>query len=156
MGAEVLETESVEYKRVSEKKKQLQIMIHEMKADIRKKESLISELEADLKKIKELPQEEGKINIFMRDCCVVLGAIRDEGAFMTPKYATQSSQNYYKVEKSIFESYINRLSELTTTEFIAYCRQFSILREEDNKILFSSGKVRAYFIPKKIIDEMKI
>ena len=51
MGAEVLETESVEYKRVSEKKKQLQIMIHEMKADIRKKESLISELEDDLRKM---------------------------------------------------------------------------------------------------------
>ena len=72
MGAEVLEKESVEYKRVSEKKKQLQIMIHEMKADIRKKENQISELEADLKKMQELPQE-GKINIFMRDCCVVLG-----------------------------------------------------------------------------------
>lgn len=154
MGAEVLETESVEYKRVSEKKKQLQIMIHEMKADIRKKESLIIELEDDLRKMQDLPHE-GKINIFMRDCCVVLGAIRDEGAFMTPKYATQSSQYYYKVEKSVFESYISRLSELTAAEFISYCRRLSILREENNKILFSSGKIRAYFIPKKIIDEMK-
>ena len=155
MGAEVLEKESVEYKRVSEKKKQLQIMIHEMKADIRKKENQISELEADLKKMQELPQE-GKINIFMRDCCVVLGAIRDDGAFMTPKYATQSSQYYYKIEKSVFESYISRLSCLSVIEFISYCRQLSILREEDNRILFSSGKVRAYFLPKKIIDEMKL
>lgn len=38
MGAEVLKIESVEYKRVSEKK-QLQIMIHEMKADIQKKKA---------------------------------------------------------------------------------------------------------------------
>lgn len=106
-------------------------------------------MEADLKKMKELPQEEGKINIFMRDCCVVLGAIRDDGAFMTPKYATQSSQHYYKVEKSVFENYISRLSGLSIMDFISYCRQLSILREEDNKILFSSGKVRAYFLPKK-------
>lgn len=37
---------------------------------------------------------------------MILEAMRTEKAFMETKYATQSAQIYYRVEKSVLEDYI--------------------------------------------------
>ena len=147
-----MDASALEYERVMEKKKQLLIKIQETKTGIRNKQN-------QLQKIKDQEGKEsvgGKLNIFLRDFSVILEAMRTEKAFMETKYATQSAQIYYRVEKSVLEDYIKRLSEIDISEFMDYCKQLGFIRTEGNKCLFSSGKVRAYFLPKKIIDNLSI
>lgn len=154
-----MDASALEYERVMEKKKQLLIKIQETKTGIRNKQNQLKILEEGLQKIKDQEGKEsvgGKLNIFLRDFSVILEAMRTEKAFMETKYATQSAQIYYRVEKNVFEDYVKRLSELEIQEFIDYCKQLGFIRVEGNKCLFSSGKARAYFLSKKIIDNLSI
>lgn len=149
----------LEYERVREKKKQLLIKIQETKFGIRHKQNQLQLLEEGLKRIQEQEGSEsieGNLNIFLRDFSVILEALKSDDAFMETKYATQSAQVYYRVEKNVFEDYIKRLSELEIQEFIDYCKQLGFIRVEGNKCLFSSGKARAYFLSKKVIDNLSI
>ena len=142
----------LEYERVREKKKQLLIKIQETKVGIRHKQNQLQLLEEGLKRIQEQEGSEsigGNLNIFLRDFSVILEALKSDDAFMETKYATQSAQVYYRVEKNVFEDYVKRLSELEIQEFIDYCKQLGFIRVEGNKCLFSSGKARAYFLSKK-------
>ena len=68
----------------------------------------------------------------------------------------RSLHRYITEWKSVLEDYIKRLSEIDISEFMDYCKQLGFIRTEGNKCLFSSGKVRAYFLPKKIIDNLSI
>lgn len=149
----------LEYERVREKKKQLLIKIQETKVGIRHKQNQLQLLEEGLKRIQEQEGSEsigGNLNIFLRDFSVILEALKSDDAFMETKYATQSAQVYYRVEKNVFEDYVKRLSELEIQEFIDYCNSMGFIRVEGNKCLFSSGKARAYFLSKKIIDNLSI
>lgn len=116
----------LEYERVREKKKQLLIKIQETKVGIRHKQNQLQLLEEGLKRIQEQEGSEsigGNLNIFLRDFSVILEALKSDDAFMETKYATQSAQVYYRVEKNVFEDYVKRLSELEIQEFIDYCKQ---------------------------------
>ena len=122
-----MDASALEYERVMEKKKQLLIKIQETKTGIRNKQNQLKILEEGLQKIKDQEGKEsvgGKLNIFLRDFSVILEAMRTEKAFMETKYATQSAQIYYRVEKSVLEDYIKRLSEIDISEFMDYCKQF--------------------------------
>lgn len=113
----------LEYERVREKKKQLLIKIQETKVGIRHKQNQLQLLEEGLKRIQEQEGSEsigGNLNIFLRDFSVILEALKSDDAFMETKYATQSAQVYYRVEKNVFEDYVKRLSELEIQEFIDY------------------------------------
>lgn len=99
---------------------------------------------------------ENKLSLFMRDICIVLQTAVNEDAFMKAKYATQSSQMYYKIEKDIFEGYISRLSALEVKEFIEFCKQLSVIKLENNKCVFPSGRIRVYFLSKGIVDGLKM
>ena len=121
-----MDASALEYERVMEKKKQLLIKIQETKTGIRNKQNQLKILEEGLQKIKDQEGKEsvgGKLNIFLRDFSVILEAMRTEKAFMETKYATQSAQIYYRVEKSVLEDYIKRLSEIDISEFMDYCKQ---------------------------------
>lgn len=116
-----MDASALEYERVMEKKKQLLIKIQETKTGIRNKQNQLKILEEGLQKIKDQEGKEsvgGKLNIFLRDFSVILEAMRTEKAFMETKYATQSAQIYYRVEKSVLEDYIKRLSEIDISEFM--------------------------------------
>ena len=128
-----MDASALEYERVMEKKKQLLIKIQETKTGIRNKQNQLKILEEGLQKIKDQEGKEsvgGKLNIFLRDFSVILEAMRTEKAFMETKYATQSAQIYYRVEKSVLEDYIKRLSEIDISEFMDYCKQLSFIRTE--------------------------
>lgn len=106
-----MDASALEYERVMEKKKQLLIKIQETKTGIRNKQNQLKILEEGLQKIKDQEGKEsvgGKLNIFLRDFSVILEAMRTEKAFMETKYATQSAQIYYRVEKSVLEDYIKK------------------------------------------------
>ena len=121
----------LEYERVREKKKQLLIKIQETKVGIRHKQNQLQLLEEGLKRIQEQEGSEsigGNLNIFLRDFSVILEALKSDDAFMETKYATQSAQVYYRVEKNVFEDYVKRLSELEIQEFIDYCKQLGLIR----------------------------
>ena len=125
----------LEYERVREKKKQLLIKIQETKVGIRHKQNQLQLLEEGLKRIQEQEGSEsigGNLNIFLRDFSVILEALKSDDAFMETKYATQSAQVYYRVEKNVFEDYVKRLSELEIQEFIDYCKQLGFIRVEGN------------------------
>ena len=127
----------LEYERVREKKKQLLIKIQETKVGIRHKQNQLQLLEEGLKRIQEQEGSEsigGNLNIFLRDFSVILEALKSDDAFMETKYATQSAQVYYRVEKNVFEDYVKRLSELEIQEFIDYCKQLGFIRVEGNKL----------------------
>ena len=127
----------LEYERVREKKKQLLIKIQETKVGIRHKQNQLQLLEEGLKRIQEQEGSEsigGNLNIFLRDFSVILEALKSDDAFMETKYATQSAQVYYRVEKNVFEDYVKRLSELEIQEFIDYCKQLGFIRVEGNNI----------------------
>lgn len=114
-----MDASALEYERVMEKKKQLLIKIQETKTGIRNKQNQLKILEEGLQKIKDQEGKEsvgGKLNIFLRDFSVILEAMRTEKAFMETKYATQSAQIYYRVEKSVLEDYIKRLSEIDISQ----------------------------------------
>ena len=99
-----MDASALEYERVMEKKKQLLIKIQETKTGIRNKQNQLKILEEGLQKIKDQEGKEsvgGKLNIFLRDFSVILEAMRTEKAFMETKYATQSAQIYYRVEKMV-------------------------------------------------------
>ena len=120
----------LEYERVREKKKQLLIKIQETKVGIRHKQNQLQLLEEGLKRIQEQEGSEsigGNLNIFLRDFSVILEALKSDDAFMETKYATQSAQVYYRVEKNVFEDYVKRLSELEIQEFIDYCKQLGFI-----------------------------
>jgi len=122
-----MDASALEYERVMEKKKQLLIKIQETKTGIRNKQNQLKILEEGLQKIKDQEGKEsvgGKLNIFLRDFSVILEAMRTEKAFMETKYATQSAQIYYRVEKSVLEDYIKRLSEIDISEFMDYCTEY--------------------------------
>ena len=128
-----MDASALEYERVMEKKKQLLIKIQETKTGIRNKQNQLKILEEGLQKIKDQEGKEsvgGKLNIFLRDFSVILEAMRTEKAFMETKYATQSAQIYYRVEKSVLEDYIKRLSEIDISEFMDYCKQLGFIRTE--------------------------
>lgn len=152
-----------ECERVKEKKKQLLLKIQEMRAEIGKKQSIVNGLEDDLKRLKGEMQAAGqeepaqsRFNLFMRDICIVTEAIVSEGAFMQAKYTTQSSQMYYRVEKEIFEGYIERLSELSVKEFLEFCKKLSFVKLENGKCVFPSGRKRVYFLNKGIVDGLSL
>lgn len=153
-----------EMERIKEKKKLLQLKISEMKAEISKKECVVKKLEDDLEKVRleiqsepEMPADAGenKMNLFMKDVCIVIGAIVTEEAYMKAKYVTQTSQVYYKIEKEVFEDYITRLSVLPVKEFIEYCKKLSFLKMENNKCVFPNGRTRVYFLSKAIVDGIR-
>ena len=130
-----MDASALEYERVMEKKKQLLIKIQETKTGIRNKQNQLKILEEGLQKIKDQEGKEsvgGKLNIFLRDFSVILEAMRTEKAFMETKYATQSAQIYYRVEKSVLEDYIKRLSEIDISEFMDYCKSASIFFTKKN------------------------
>ena len=105
----------LEYERVREKKKQLLIKIQETKVGIRHKQNQLQLLEEGLKRIQEQEGSEsigGNLNIFLRDFSVILEALKSDDAFMETKYATQSAQVYYRVEKNVFEDYVKYRSLL--------------------------------------------
>lgn len=79
---------------------------------------------------------------------MILEAMRTEKAFMETKYATQSAQIYYRVEKSVLEDYIKRLSEIDISEFMDYCKQLGFIRTEGNKCLISSESASIFFTKK--------
>lgn len=124
---------------------------------------MVSQLEEDLKRIRlEMQTDSGsgqemenRLNLFMRDVCVVLQAAINDEAFMKAKYTTQSSQMYYKIEKDIFEGYISRLSALGVKDFIEFCKKLSFVKIENNKCVFPSGRTRVYFLAKGIVDELR-
>ena len=130
-----MDASALEYERVMEKKKQLLIKIQETKTGIRNKQNQLKILEEGLQKIKDQEGKEsvgGKLNIFLRDFSVILEAMRTEKAFMETKYATQSAQIYYRVEKSVLEDYIKRLSEIDISEFMDYCNHLGFILTDGN------------------------
>ena len=147
-----MDASALEYERVMEKKKQLLIKIQETKTGIRNKQNQLKILEEGLQKIKDQEGKEsvgGKLNIFLRDFSVILEAMRTEKAFMETKYATQSAQIYYRVEKSVLEDYIKRLSEIDISEFMDYCKQLGFIRTEGISVYFPVEKCEHIFYPKK-------
>jgi hypothetical protein len=146
-----MDASALEYERVMEKKKQLLIKIQETKTGIRNKQNQLKILEEGLQKIKDQEGKEsvgGKLNIFLRDFSVILEAMRTEKAFMETKYATQSAQIYYRVEKSVLEDYIKRLSEIDISEFMDYCKQLGFIRREIS-VYFPVEKCEHIFYQKK-------
>ena len=146
-----MDASALEYERVMEKKKQLLIKIQETKTGIRNKQNQLKILEEGLQKIKDQEGKEsvgGKLNIFLRDFSVILEAMRTEKAFMETKYATQSAQIYYRVEKSVLEDYIKRLSEIDISEFMDYCKQLGFIRTEGKVSIFQWKSASIFFTQK--------
>ena len=152
-----------EMERTKQKKQHLEFMMSELRVSIERKQAIMKNLEDQIAEIRSEEQAKGececgaenKLSVFMKDVCVVIGAVASDEFFMKTKYTTQSSQMYYKIEKEVFEDYISRYSGLPLKDFIEFCKRLSFIKVENNKCIFPSGRARVYFLMKGIVDELR-
>lgn len=97
--------------------------------------------------------EKSNMMVFMRDFCVIAKRILDEKTYIPYSYATQNSDFFYKLERSVFENYIEEYSGMDIKTFLNYCVKLAIVKSEENKkCIYVSGKITVYYISKVFLD----
>lgn len=90
--------------------------------------------------------------------CRILKKIMDRNEFITYKNESKNSRRYCKVEKSVFDAYLDQEPSITEKSiFFNLCIDLSLLKsDETRKYIFNDTKdnqqLRIYFISKYIIN----
>lgn len=156
-----LEEENLLYRRLEEKRRLLRQKLAEEENEIAAKQMKAGRLKKELLDLNpgykpELPgQTMDRLYRFMKDVCTVTSRILAEEAYIPSRYITQTSSQYYKVEKEVFERYIRDYSDIPVNDFIETCAKFSFIRTENCRYVFTSGRLRIYMVSKSIMDEVK-
>lgn len=104
----------------------------------------------------ELELNDGNKNnvyTFIYDFCMIAGLIIEEKSYVEYTYKTKFSEDFYKVEKEVFENYVCKYSRFDLKTFLNYCIDLSMVKSEANRsCLYNSGEIRVYYISRAFID----
>lgn len=150
---------------VKEKINRLIDEIEKLSRDISERKALRQSLEEEIKMLnfreKSLGAktitfediEKSEMLVFMRDFCVIAKRIFEEKTYIPYSYATQNSEFFYKIEKSVLDDYIEEHARMDIKTFLSYCVALAILKAEANKkCTYASGKITVYYISKIFLE----
>lgn len=125
----------------------------------RKLEQEIAELKMkkvnDISSSQEQEKEENELAVFINSCCRIIRRIQEENMFIPYKNYTKNSARYCKVEKNLFDSYLEEDLQADKNTFFDYCIDFAIIKSDDKrKYVWSDNQdkpIRIYFINKTLV-----
>lgn len=89
---------------------------------------------------------------FIRDFCVIAKKIIEEEQFIPYTYETKYSGDYYKIEKNTYEEYVCKYSDLDLKKYMQYCVDLNLVKTENGKNFFSSGRKKVYYVSRAFMD----
>lgn len=119
---------------------------------------LIDKLETVSKKISELENSAGaeaqydEIIKFYTLFFEIVKKIHRNNEFIPYKNITKYSASFYKVERRVFEGYINDCVE-DGQAFIERCCQLLCIKSElDGRCVYNNDKIRVYFLNRQLVN----
>jgi hypothetical protein len=100
---------------------------------------------------------ENEFVVYMNFLFRILKKIIENNEFIAYKNYTKNSARYCKVEKNIFESYLDEDPNIDKKTFFNFCVDFALLKADENRKCIwndnqDSQSVRIYFISKALIN----
>lgn len=146
--------------RLFEKRRQLRERLSIMEEEIEEKRRTAGIMRKELADLnlgakppeKPIPSEE--FFWFLEDSCVIMKKLLEDEVYLQSRYHTQITKTYYRIEKEVFERYIDSLSRLPQKDFIERCSKMNFIKTENGRNVFVSGKKRVYMVSRGIMDEM--
>ena len=139
--------------------------IEKLSKDISERKALRQSLEEEIKMLRFRESSLGAKTIdfgnaeqsdmlaFMGDFCVIAKKIFEEKTFIPYSYATQNSEFFYKIEKSVFDNYIDMYARMDIKTFLNYCIALAIIKSEENrKCTYNSGKITVYYVSRMFME----
>lgn len=124
-------------------------------------EELSRLLEQERKKNEELKKGKGinkgnELLNCINSFCEIVNKIIAEDQFIAYKNYTKNSARFCKVEKTIFEGYVDADPNINKKLFYDLCIDFALLKSDENrKCIWNDNPVRIYFINKVLVDLLK-
>ncbi|SFS07971.1 hypothetical protein [Anaeromicropila populeti] len=96
---------------------------------------------------------ENEVYLFIQEFNKIIKKAVQDNAFIPYSYDTKNSHYFYKIEKDVFDQYVQELSVLGEQNFMNYCIGFLFIKSERNgRCTYNNNKIRVYFLNKKLID----
>lgn len=85
----------------------------------------------------------------------ILKKIIEKEEFITYKNYSKNSALYCKVEKTLFDNYLDQYPDIEKKLFFNFCVDFSLMKSEERKYIWNDGTIRIYFINKNLVNIVK-
>ena len=138
--------------RLIEKNQDLDSKIYMTKEEIELTRKEIKKLNMELLPQELKMDEESQIFLFLKDFYIIAKKIVEDAQFITYTYETKNSGDYYKIERAIYEEYICKYSKLDLKKYMKYCIDLRLVKSENGKVAFASGRKTVYYVSKAFID----
>lgn len=151
----------------SKLKKEINLLIarvEQLTQENEKKVEMIRILEGEIEQLMRQPDgpavtagldnvQQNSLNHFLMDFCRVAASIMEDEAYIPYSYATKYSEQFYKIEQGIFETYISQWSEMDLKTFLRFCADLQLVKAEANrKCVYSSGSIHVYYVSRLFMD----
>lgn len=132
--------------------------IDELKKELDKKDDKIRSLEDQISKLADrsldvVPMlEENELIELMKELSFVINKVVKDNAFIPYKNYTKNSLRYCKVEKTIFDNYMDKYVSMDRKLFLQRCVDIGFIKvNDDGKFVFNDNQIRIYFFSKAMI-----
>lgn len=114
--------------------------------------NLNTKLTAQEKQLEMIPEYiSSSLLQFLSAFYKIIKNVQDDNAFIPYLYKSKFAENYIKIEKNIFESYISKHTSIPLKNFKEYCRKMLFIKSNGSKCVFNDDKLQIYFINKTIV-----
>lgn len=162
----MLTEEEWEYRKLQEKKRLLMGKLEEAEEAVRRKEQRFKALQEEVRALQERCRggmegkegEEGLPDGGLTDVekiRAVLERIAEDGSLIRAKYSTKLAERYYKIERGVFEGYAGSLLHMETETFLDICVREGLLKTDNGKAVYTSGRQRVYYLDKDVADGLR-
>lgn len=133
--------------------------IIELEAAVKERESQISQMAEEITVLKDNksilePSHNDKVFNFIEAFKKVIEHAQMEHAFITYSNRSKYSECYLKIEKEKFENYVNDFTDMEIKTFLDYAACFSFLKSEGKKCVYTSDKIRIYYISRAVLETL--
>lgn len=101
----------------------------------------------------EALEEKSEVMIFFQNFLRLIQKLKENDVFIPYKNQSKNSSQYYKIEKEVFDQYIQEFSDLDRKQFIQFCSRLSFFKKESGgNYIFNNNTQRVYFLSKCMVD----
>lgn len=165
----MLTEEELEYRKLQEKKRLLMGKLEEAEEAVRRKEQRFKALQEEVRALQErcrggMEGKEGEEGLpdapdggltDVEKIRAVLERIAEDGSLIRAKYSTKLAERYYKIERGVFEGYAGSLLHMETGTFLDICVREGLLKTDNGKAVYTSGRQRVYYLDKDVADGLR-
>lgn len=138
--------------RLIEKNQELDGKIRRTKEEIELAREEIEYMNSQLVPEKIVVEKGSEMFSFIRDFCMIAQRIIEDEQFIPYTYETKYSGDYYKIEKNTYEEYVCKNSDLDLKKYMQFCVDLNLVKTENGKSFFSSGRKKVYYVSRAFMD----